>query len=382
MDSRMKNNIFFGGLLAFISLFCFFYSCSVSTKTQKFKNETFMLVGTYTEEGSDGIYIYKFNQETGDFNYIYSQAVKNPSYLIQSANHQYIYSVSENNEEDIDAVYSYRWNEDETSLVPVDSCLTYGTAPCYIMNSFDGRLVVTANYMGGSLSFFDVDQNGLFSKPHIVEFNSDIGVVQDRQEQSHLHCVYQSPDSLYLFANDLGADKIYRFDLKDNNYTLSPEFTLNLKLGSGPRHTIFHPNKKWAYLITELSGEVLAFEYKNGNLDLFQTIKADSLNAQGSGDIQITPNGRFIYASNRLKGDGVAIFEVDSLSGELESVGYQETGAHPRNMSISPNGKFILVACRDRNVIEVYEINQNTGLLTKKKSEMNISMPVCIKFII
>lgn len=152
-----------------------------------------------------------------------------------------------------------------------------------------------------------------------------------------------------------------------------------MKEGSGPRHTVFHPNQKWAYAITELSGEVMAFNYTGTSLELFQTITADANQAQGSGDIQITPDGKFLYASNRLVDDGVAIFSIGE-DGTLTDIGYVQTGIHPRNMAISPNGSFLLVACRDSNHIEVYSIDKSTGLLSNTNQDISISMPVCLKF--
>ena len=120
-----------------------------------------------------------------------------------------------------------------------------------------------------------------------------------------------------------------------------------MKAGSGPRHLTFSPNGHYAYLINELSGTVIAFEYKDGDLKEMQTIAADTVNAQGSADIHISPDGKFLYASNRLKADGIAIFNIHPDNGMLSKAGYQLTGIHPRNFIITPNGKYLLVACRD-----------------------------------
>ena len=154
-----------------------------------------------------------------------------------------------------------------------------------------------------------------------------------------------------------------------------------MKAGSGPRHLTFAPNGNYAYLINELSGTVIAFEYKDGNLKEIQTIAADTVGAKGSGDIHISPDGKFLYASNRLKADGIAIFRIDSENGKLTKTGYQLTGVHPRNFIITPNGKYLLVACRDSNAIQVYERDADTGLLTDIQKDIKVDKPVYIKFV-
>lgn len=134
-------------------------------------------------------------------------------------------------------------------------------------------------------------------------------------------------------------------------------------------------------MINELSGTVIAFEYKDGDLKEIQTIAADTVNAQGSADIHISPDGKFLYASNRLKADGIAIFNIHPDNGMLSKAGYQLTGIHPRNFIITPNGKYLLVACRDSNVIQVYERDTDTELLTDVQQDIKVDKPVCIKFV-
>lgn len=158
-------------------------------------------------------------------------------------------------------------------------------------------------------------------------------------------------------------------------------YDVQLAPGSGPRHTCFSPDGKHAYLITELSGDVIAISYDEMKLDTIQTIKADTLDAHGSADIHISPDGDFVYASNRLKGDGIAIFSVSSEDGTLKKVGYQPTGIHPRNFVITPNGKFLLVACRDTNEIQVFARDADTGLLKDTGEKIEMSKPVCLKFV-
>lgn len=343
----------------------------------------YMLVGTYTSGYSDGIYVYQFDTISGYSKFISSVKVENPSYLTISPDQKYVYAVSEK-EDKAAAVNAFSFDKKEGNLKFLNKQLTGGAAPCYITIDKEGKHVITANYLGGNISVFDVNQDGTIAPASQVINFSGKGIDKERQEKPHLHYVNFSPDGKYLFANDLGTDKIYKFDVneKDSSNFLKigtpPSF--KIKDGSGPRHIDFHPNGKYIYLITELSGDIIAFDYKKGNLTEIQTIKCDSLGAKGSADIHISPNGQFLYASNRLKGDGIAIFSINQSNGLLTQIGYQSTGLHPRNFAITPNGKYMLVASRDGGIIQIFSIDKSTGLLQNVNKDIEIDMPACIKF--
>lgn len=350
---------------------------------EKSNAEMYMLVGTYTSGESKGIYVYKLDTVSGTSKYVSEIEVANPSYLVLDQSEKFVYAVTEDEGVETSAANAFTFDKKEGKLSFINKQLTGGGAPCYINIDASGKHVVTANYLGGSLTYFSVNENGgLQAASEVISFSGK-GADLERQKQSHIHCVQFTPDGKYLFANDLGTDKIHKFNVNDTNeryLTVGTPAAFTVKSASGPRHLKFHPNNKYAYLITELSGDVIAFDYKDGNLTEIQTIKADTLNVKGSGDIGITPNGKFLYASNRLKGDGLAIFSINEADGKLTKVGYQSTGIHPRNFAITPNGKLLLVACRDSDVIQVFKINENTGLLENTGHDIKLDMPVCIKF--
>ena len=389
----------------FFFLFLAMNLCSCGSKNQqqngvKGSDEAplLMLVGSYAPADSTGIKLYSFNQGTGDMLYISGlKGVSNPSYLTASASGNYVYAVSEDEVETATAnVISL--DKKEGKLTLLDSKRTHGAAPCYIALSPREDYVVTANYNGGSISIFDCKEKGTLSEPQVVSFQGH-SIDPERQEQSHLHCICLAPNEQYMFGADLGMDCIHVLPLKQEErqacslvatQEAEPQVTFvqeeqlrnfMLPAGVGPRHFCFSPNQKFVYLVTELSGDVFVMEYKGADTNIIQTIKADSLGAKGSADIHLTPNGKFLYASNRLKGDGIAIFGVDSTTGKLTKIGYQSTGIHPRNFIISPNGKFLLVACRFSNSIEVYEIDQTTGLLKHTGKNVSSSEPSCLKFV-
>jgi 6-phosphogluconolactonase (cycloisomerase 2 family) len=347
-----------------------------------------MLVGTYTSGGSKGLYSFRFNQDTGKSTALSSAKVENPSYLTLSPDGAFVYTVSELGD-DRAAVYAFAFDQLDGTFRLLGSQKTGGADPCYIINT--GKYVVTANYSGGSISTFPVAKDGSLLPANAVIKFSGSGADPERQSQPHLHCVRITPDGKYLLADDLGTDQIHKFLLnakadasnKDSLLTAASPSAFNMAPGSGPRHLIFSADGHHAYLISELSGAVTAFDYNDGQLAELQTIQADTVDARGSADIHLSPDGRFLYASNRLKADGIAIFSVSPGKGTLTKVGYQLTGIHPRNFILTPNGRYLLVACRDSNVIQVFDRNPDTGLLTEKPdAAIALSMPVCIRWVL
>ncbi len=350
------------------------------------ESELTLLIGTYTSGTSKGIYSFRFNEDTGTSAPLSVAEVENPSYLIPSADGKFVYAVSEFNNERA-AVNAFAFDKEKGTFQLLNTQKTGGEDPCYLITN--GKNVVTANYSGGSISIFPLAKDGsLLPASDILKFTGS-GVDKERQEKPHLHCVRITPDGKYLFADDLGTDRIYKYILHSQADATNKEPLLKeatpaahkVKAGSGPRHLTFSPTGHHAYLINELSGTVIAFEYKDGDLKEIQTVAADTVGAKGSGDIHISPDGKFLYASNRLKADGIAIFRIHPENGTLTKVGYQLTEIHPRNFIITPNGKFLLVACRDSNVIQVYERNPETGLLTDIHKDIKVDKPVCVKFV-
>lgn len=382
-------------MIKFIITICIISMTTISCTSKKAartessdteNQELTMLVGTYTAGDSKGIYSFRFDEETGTATALSEAEVENPSYLTPSADGKYVYAVSEFNNEQA-AVNAFAFDKEKGTFQLLNSQKTGGEDPCYIITN--GNNVITANYSGGSISVFPLAKDGsLLPASDIIEFEGS-GADKERQEKPHLHCVCITPDGKYLFADNLGTDQIHKFIINPNADAENKESFLKegspavfeVDAGSGPRHLTFAPNGNYAYLINELSGTVIAFEYKDGDLEEIQTIAADTVGAKGSGDIHISPDGKFLYASNRLKADGIAIFRIDSENGKLTKAGYQLTGIHPRNFIITPNGKYLLVACRDSNVIQVYERNADTGLLSDIHKDIKIDKPVCIKFV-
>lgn len=358
---------------------------NMSAETISDETSLYLLVGTYTTGESEGIYVYQFDTVSGFSKYKSVVKVTNPSYLTINKEGTHVYSVSETGDAKA-AANAFVFDKKDGTLKLLNSQLTGGADPCYIELDKTGKHVVTANYSGGSITAFNINGDGtLTTAAQLIRFTGK-GADAERQKAPHLHCVRYSPDGKFLFADDLGTDKIHKFTINEgdegNYLKVGTPAAFDVAPGSGPRHLDFHPNGKYAYLINELSGAVIAFNYdaNAGNLTQIQTIQADTLGAKGSADIHVSPDGKFLYASNRLKGDGIAIFSINQADGKLTKVGYQETGVHPRNFVITPNGKFLLVASRDNDVIQIFLIDRVTGLLENTYKDIELDMPVCLKF--
>lgn len=346
--------------------------------------ELTMLAGTYTTGKSKGIYSFRFNEETGDSKALSFAEAKNPSYLLVSKDNKYVYAVEEVDKDS--AVNCFSFNKEKGTLTFINRQPTNGESPCHI--NTDGKNIITANYGGGSLSVLPINSDGsLLPVSTLIKFDGK-GLHPKRQLSSHPHYSVFTPDGKFLLLTDLGTDKIHKFNINSNTDITGGEHMLTdgapewfyVTPGSGPRHIIFSQNGNYAYLINEISGKVTVFEYKEGMLKEIQSIESERTDAHGSADIHISPDGNFLYSSNRLINDGIAIFRINAEDGTLEKTGYQRTGIHPRNFIITPNGKFLLVACRDSDSIQVYERNTDTGLLTNTGKDITVYSPVCIKF--
>ena len=350
-------------------------------------NNLTMYVGTYTEGGnSKGIYTYNFNQENGTFELLNSATAGNPSFVALSPEGKRLYAVSEYND-GRQGAYSFDLSENKAKLSnPVfqptaskEALLRAGADPCYIVS--DGKYVITANYTGGDISVFLLDAEGRLQAE--VQHIAFAGRTPERV--AHIHCIIPSPDKKYILATDLGNDRVYRFRYnkkasKKAEVLTAEQVAYQVSDAQGPRHLTFSKDGRFAYLINELGGECVVLSYRKGKLKEVQRLMADEGGGCGSADIHISPDGRFLYTSHRLKKDGIAIFAINAKNGTLTKIGYQLTGIHPRNFAITPNGKYLLVACRDDNKIQVFQRDEVTGRLTETSQEIEVDKPTCILF--
>ena len=357
-------------------LFVFFLSSVLGCGWVAAQRQLSMVVGTYADRGSEGVYAYHFNQETGESELSGSLKLVNPSYLTVSDNKRYIYAVSETN--DGQASLNIIGLNRDGSMRLLETIPTQGGDPCYVATN--GHLAVTANYSGGSMSVFNLARKGGGTSAYRTRFlGSTGGPDLSRQDRAHVHCACFTPDGQYVLATDFSADRILSYRI-DGQKVMANGVAADVSADSGPRHLVFSKDGRYAYLMSELSGKVTVFSYQDGHLKQLQEIVSDSVGARGGADIRLSPDGKFLYSSNRLKAEGIAIFAVDSQTGLLTRIGYQETDKHPRQFNITPNGRFLLCCCRDGDRIQVFRRDSQTGLLTDTHQDIAVSMPVCVQF--
>lgn len=358
----------------------------MTASTLAMSQDLYLFVGTYTSESkSEGIYIYKFNSLTGEASAVGMAKASNPSYLAISHNKKYVYAVNEDGEDKGSvAAFSFDKNTGKLSFLNKES--TGGDHPCYVAIDKSGKWVTAANYSGGSFTLLGISPDGYLKKAERTINYTGSGPDKARQDKSHVHSTIFSPDYNFLFVQDLGTDKIniYTFDDKLGELKEAPKPWIATTPGGGPRHIDFTPNGDYMYLIEEMSGNVIAYKYRKGKLDqvqLISAIKEGFKGAIGSADIHVSPDGKFLYVSNRGDENDIAIFAIDKSTGKLTLKGHQSVlGRNPRNFSIDPTGQFLLAANQSSNEIIIFKRDQETGLLTDSGKKITLDKPVCLKW--
>jgi len=351
----------------------------------------YLLVGTYTTGGkSDGIYIYKYNPNRNEATPVGSVKTENPSFLAISKDQKYVYAVNENHGGDKGGdVSAFALDKKKGTLTFLNKQSTGGDDPCHVSIDSAGKNIIVSNYSGGNLSVFKTAADGSLQPYAQLIAHDGYGVNVKRQEMPHVHEAVLSPDQKYAFVADLGNDRLYRYSFSPDDATaplknMDPAY-YEIPDGSGPRHIVFSPDKKYAYLISELAGNIIAYSYNSasGQLTQIQTLPSDitkTKDDKGSAEIDITPNGKFLYTSNRVTSNEIVAYKVNS-DGTLLEVGRTPTGIHPRHFMIDPTGHFLLVANKDSNNIQIFVINKNYGLLEDTKVTIDVPNPVCLKMV-
>jgi len=372
--SRMKTALLFT-MLFLISM----------THAQTPTAKQHLLIGTYSIEGKpNGIHVYTFDANTGDFSIEQPvTGLENASYIAISNDEKNVYAVSEQNGGG--TVNAYAFDASNGALKLLNSVPAYG--PCYVSVDDNKKVVFVGNYGGGSLQAIHLNADGSFVQNTVQTIKHEgKSVVADRQEKSHVHAVVLSPDNQYLLVPDLGTDKVFQYKINPaSEKIVTPATTpfFDVKAGGGPRHLTFHPNGKYAYLVLELEAGVMALDYSNGKLSEKQTISMltpDFKGRRSGADIHISPDGKFLYATNRGEANEIIIYSIDS-QGKLSLIKQESVqGKIPRNFAIDPSGNFVLVANQESNDVIIFKRDAKTGTLTTTGKKIEIGKPVCLKF--
>lgn len=379
-------------MLRILSLFFLLLtiSCNSENKNPMPSDKHILFIGTYTQNSeSEGIYVYEFNAKNGNLiKLAASEFIENPSYLAIDNKNNILYAV---NEISIDSlgnsglITSLKIDTNTWSLRKINSVLSHGAHPCHISLDRTGNYALAANYSGGNISLSKIMHDGSLANLNASYRHKGIGP-HPNQNAPHAHMIISDGVGKYVYATDLGSDKIYQYQIDYKYEILTKTNEFSLTAGTGPRHMVFHPDKPWVYVLGELNGSVNCFlvDNKSGTLTNFQTIStyAQQLDLEPkSADIHIHPNGKYLYASNRGELNNIAIYSINQDSGKLELLAHQSTlGISPRNFTIDPTGNYLLVANQNSNTIVVFTIEAETGFLIESQVSENIPLPVCLKF--
>lgn len=335
-----------------------------------------LLIGTYNHIAqsattSRGVYLYRLDTSTLQATCLDSVMVSNPSWVTEHLGNAY--ALSECGNESL--LHSIAINGDKLCLT--SSIASPGADPCHLA-VIEGKLYA-ANYSSGSLSVVNINADGtLGSIAQDITFTEH--GTSPRQLAAHLHNIAVAPGDDIMAVSNLGGDCIYVLE-RQGDGTLSLLSTVHTTPGSGPRHMAWNATGDRLYLITELSDEVMTFAFNGTALKLLQTDVAARTPGHGAGHILMHPSGKWLYASVRLVDDGIAQFTV-MPDGTLQRTAFYPTGRHPRHFAVTPCGTLLMCACRDKNAIELYRINQQDGTLTRlPQHDVEVPLPVCISIV-
>lgn len=334
---------------------------------------TYAFIGGFTESVPDeGIHVFRADSGTQTLREVWhGEGLVNPSFLALSPDGRTLYACTESKLPDNGHVRAFAVDSLSGALHELNARPSGGENPVYLSVHPQGRWLVVANYTGSSITVFPLLKDGSIGEAaqHIDFTDKGTGVVADRQEASHVHAAVFSPDGRSLFVPDLGCDRIRAFAFEPAApKPLRAEAYLDevCAPGSGPRHLTFHPDGRTAYCIEELSGTLCILHVDGGRLAQLQRVPsyAEKPAVGSSADVHVSPDGRFVYTSNRAPEHSIAMFAVDTITGAVKPVGHESVvGQTPRTFAISPDGSHLLVAnSASRNAV-LFRRDEKNGTL-------------------
>ena len=340
-----------------------------------------LYTGSYTSKGNSGINVFSFDERTGQLSYIKEYNNPNASYMVMTPDKKYLYVLSEENKKG--AVTAYSVNKLTGELTKINTEPTIGDGPCYVSYNPSTKTVYTANYSSGSISVFKTDKDGslLPVAQHLVYRGSSVNKV--RQTSSHAHSAIVSPDKKYLYVVDLGTDCIYQHAIGADGLVNSKPVVTNVDNGNGPRHLVLNASGSSAYVVNEMAGSVDAFQTSAAGLKKIQTVVIDTVQTtedHGSGAIRLSPDGKWLLASNRVTSNQIVVNKV-MPDGKLQKLEHVDVTKKPRFFTFDPTGKFVFVCGQDGNQIQVFSFDSSTGKMKSLQHDVDIINPVAIEFL-
>ncbi len=355
-------------------------------------NSRLVFVGTYTEKGSKGIYSFRFDPESAEITSpMLAASTDNPSFIVTDNTGNFLYAVNEinsfNNEE-TGSVSSYSINRETGNLTFLNAVSSLGTGPAHLSLDKTGKFILVANYGGGNVAVFRIEDDGSIGKLSAFRQHSGTGADTVRQRSPHAHFIQTTNDNRFVLVSDLGTDQIvvYRFDDTTGSLEPSASGSLLLEPGAGPRRFAFNPSGNIIYVLNELTSTVAVFDFDQRTAEfkpkqIITTLPENFTGKNTAAEIRIDDKGNFLYVSNR--GDNSIVqFSIDNVSGNLRQVSRTSTkGNAPRHFEIDPSGRWLFVENQNTDNIVLFEIDQTSGNLTETGRTIVLSTPVCLRFL-
>ncbi len=352
-------------------------------------NDMFVYFGTHASGPGKGFSLAHFDTDTGALTKPkFLIADEMPAFFVIHPDGHHLYTCNSTN-----TLHGEGWIS-AYAIEPKTGQLTFlnrkssgGSNPSYITLDKTSRFALVANYQGGNVTVTAIKPDGSLGDRTGSDQHTGHSVNPERQTQPYAHSIIVDPSNRFALSADLGVDKlyIYRFDEHDGSLMPIPPFVA-VKPGSGPRHVKFHPNARWVYLINELANTVTGFNWNaaKGSLAEFQTISTLPAGFTGSNtaaELEIHPNGRFLYGSNRGH-DSLVVFAIDPANGKLSLVEHVSSrGKLPRNFTFDPTGRWILCTNHGSDNAVVFRVDDATGKLARLGLPIEVPFPFCERFL-
>jgi 6-phosphogluconolactonase (cycloisomerase 2 family) len=346
-----------------------------------------IFIGTNGGGTSKGIYTASWNPVSGDIANIELVAgMDSPTFLALGRGKSFLYAVSEiPSEKAIVAAYAVAGGK----LTKLNDQNTLGSGPTFVSVHPDGGSVYVANYVGGSVTSYRVEEHGALSEPVSHFQYKGSGPNPDRQSSPHAHSALVSPDGKFLLVNDLGLDRIVLYKVNASTAELTPNDPpyWSARPGSGPRHIAFHPNRRWLYSVNELDStvDVLMWDAAKGAPTAQSHVSTLApgfpKNTAFAGEILVSPDGKYVYVGNRVGDETIAVLKVDSATGNLSLVQLASNGGkNTRHIAIDPAGKWIIASNQNSGNLVVFARDASTGKLSAPVHTFSLDRPMCVIF--
>lgn len=334
-------------------------------------------VGTYTHGSSIGIHVYDLDVENGYMTERNVVPVNNASHIAKSNNGKYLYSIADEGVEVLKI-------DENGDLSPVNQVGIDGMRGCFVSTDITGRFLFVAGYHDGKITVVHIHKDGRLGSVMDGIFHKGLGSVAERNFRPHVSCAMPTPDGKYLCVVDNGIDQIKLYTVHPTTGKLKLYDILRCELESGPRWIRFSRDGRFAYVICELSNEILVYSYdgsgKSPKFELLQTVKTpmDEDEPCAASGLRIAPSGKYLYCSTA--GDNSAgVFKIDQETGMLTKVCVLPiSGKYPKDVAVFPDEKTLVVLNHESNEIRFFHIDYEKGLLVMKGKPISIETPNCI----